>query len=604
MKNKYNLSDQLLDFLVAKKVKTVFLLTGGAIAFTIDAFSRNKKIKFICVQHEQAAAMMADAYSRLKDNFAATMSTSGPGATNLITGIACSYFDSIPNIHITGQVNINEQRGSLPGTKKSRQIGFQETDIVSISSPITKKSIMVKTEKNFGKFLEGLYEISQNDRQGPVLLDIPMNLQRLHVNKFRFKEKKFSPKFKNKKILVSKILKIINLLKKANKPVLITGGGVRYSKSIKELNNLINILKIPVVSTWSGIDTIDYHNPYYIGHIGVYGSRSGNFTIQNSDLVISMGSRLDTRVTSGRPETFARNAKIIMVDIDKGELDKRRGLKPFLEICEDVNLFIKKLTELINSEKLKKDFKDWNIYCRNLKLNFPVVDSSFADSNKFVNPYLFVDNLSKFSKKNDVLIPDDGAHLTWFMQGYKNKIGQRIFSAYGNSPMGYSFPAAIGASIALNKRRVICIDGDGSFQINIQELQTVVNEKLPIKIFILNNNGYGIIKQFQGLYLNKRFLATGKGVSAPDYKKISQAYGIQYFKIKNNSNIPNIIKKSLDYKGAAIIDVFIHPNQKIIPKLTYGSPIEDLSPKLSRKEFNNYMKVNTISNDNKIIESN
>ena len=604
MKIKYNLSDQLLDFLISKKVKNVFLLTGGAIAFSIDAFSRNKKIKFICVQHEQAAAMMADAYSRLKNNFAATMSTSGPGATNLITGIACSYFDSIPNIHITGQVNMSEQRGSLPGTKNSRQIGFQETDIVSISTPITKKSIMLKSEKNFGKFLEHLFEVSQSGRQGPVLLDIPMNLQRLPVNKYKFRNESYYPKLKNKKYLKLKILRIIKLLNNSKKPVLITGGGVRYSKSINELNKLINILNMPVVSTWSGIDTIDYKNSYYVGHIGVYGSRSGNFSIQNSDLVISLGSRLDTRVTGGRPDTFAREAKLVMVDIDNGELSKRRGLKPHLEICEDVKIFIQEFIKYLKINKQKFKFKQWNKYCQDLKNKYPIIDKNFSETTKFVNPYLFVDCLSKMTKQNDVLIPDDGAHLTWFMQGYKNKIGQRIFSAYGNSPMGYSFPASIGASIALNKKRVICIDGDGSFQINIQELQTVVNEKLPIKIFILNNNGYGIIKQFQGLYLDKRFLATGKGVSIPNYKKIALAYGIKYFKITSNSNLENVVKKSLDYKNATIVEVFIHPNQKIIPKLTFGSPIEDLSPKLKRKEFNQNMQVNTIFSDDNVIESN
>ncbi len=296
LSNKYNLSDQLLDFLVAKKVKTVFLLTGGAIAFAIDAFSRNKKINFICVQHEQAAAMMADAYSRVKDNFAATMSTSGPGATNLITGIACSYFDSIPNIHITGQVNIHEQKGIMPGTNNSRQIGFQETDIVSISSPLTKKSIMLKSEKNFPQLLENLFKISQDGRQGPVLLDIPMNFQRLSVKKFKFKKNNnFNRKINSN--LNRKIIKIFSLINKSSRPIIITGGGVRYSNSVNELNKLIDVFKIPVVSTWSGIDTIDYNNPYYVGHIGVYGSRAGNFAIQNSDLVISLGSRLDTRVT-------------------------------------------------------------------------------------------------------------------------------------------------------------------------------------------------------------------------------------------------------------------------------------------------------------------
>ncbi len=603
LSNKYNLSDQLLDFLVAKKVKTVFLLTGGAIAFAIDAFSRNKKINFICVQHEQAAAMMADAYSRVKDNFAATMSTSGPGATNLITGIACSYFDSIPNIHITGQVNIHEQKGIMPGTNNSRQIGFQETDIVSISSPLTKKSIMLKSEKNFPQLLENLFKISQEGRQGPVLLDIPMNFQRLSVKKFKFKKNNnFNRKINSN--LNRKIIKIFSLINKSSRPIIITGGGVRYSNSVNELNKLIDVFKIPVVSTWSGIDTIDYNNPYYVGHIGVYGSRAGNFAIQNSDLVISLGSRLDTRVTGGRPETFARNSKVVMVDIDKGELEKRRGLTPYLEVREDISIFIKEV--LKTKSKLNKSlvFDKWNEYCQSLKNKYPTFQKNFSESTKFVNPYFLCHELSQLTSANEIIIPDDGAHLTWFMQSYKNKLGQRIFSAYGNSPMGYSFPASIGASIALNKKRVVCIDGDGSFQINIQELQTVVNEKLPIKIFILNNNGYGIIKQFQNLYLDNRLLATGKGVSIPNYKKIADAYNIKYLEIKNDKQVKTQIKKSFTHRGACIVNVMIHPNQKIIPKLTFGSPIEDLSPKINRRDFKKYMQIDTVKSDKNVVESN
>ena len=609
MKKKiYNLSDYILDFLVSKKVKKVFVLTGGAIAFTIDSFSKRKDISYICVQHEQAAAMMADAYARLGPNFAVTMSTSGPGATNLITGIACSYFDSIPNLHITGQVNTYEQIGFVKSTKKSRQIGFQETDIVSIASPITKASVQLNRANNIGKVLDNLFSISQSGRQGPVLLDLPMNLQRVEVKKFINKKRSINKYYNNlnQKKIKKEIKNIIKLLTSSHKPVILSGGGVRYSKSVKKLNHLINYLKIPVVTSWSGVDTLDYDNKYYIGHVGVYGSRSGNFSVQNSDLLISIGSRLDTRITGGRPDTFARNAKIIMIDIDKGELSKRRGLTPTIEVNMNAEDFIDSFYEesKINNYKKSKNQSLWLKKCLNWKQLYPTASKKFGKSNKFVNPYLFIDSLSKSLNKNDVIIPDDGAHLTWFMQAFKVKLGQRVFSAYGNSPMGYSFPASIGASIALNKKRIICIDGDGSFQINIQELQTVVNEKLPIKIFILNNNGYGIIKQFQELYMEKRFQATGKGVSVPDYKKIAYAYNIKYYEINNDSKSRYVIKKALEFKGAVIVNVNIHPNQKIIPKLTFGSPIEDLSPKLNRSEFNNNMDINVIGSSNSVIESN
>ncbi len=596
-----SVSDILLDFLVEKKVDKVFVLTGGAIAFAVDSFTNRDDISYICVQHEQAGAMMADAYSRVRDGFAATMSTSGPGATNLITGIACSYFDSIPNLHITGQVNLHEQRGGMPGTSRSRQIGFQETDIVSISKPVTKKSIQLKKAEDIHKTLDDLYYCANTGRKGPVLLDLPMCLQRKGVvNKKTSKIKKI---FKKTRLL--DIENIYKLLKTSKRPVILTGGGVRYSNSVKEFNELIKTLKIPVVSTWSGIDTIDSGNKIYYGHVGVYGSRAANFIIQNSDCVLSLGSRLDTRITGGKPETFIREGKLIMVDIDKGELIKRRGLKPYLEVNEDCNIFIKRLSNKIIKEKFSfsKD-NDWINYCNKLRLEYPTVCQSFKDNKNFVNPYLFVEELSNLLNKNDIVIPDDGGHLTWFMQAFKTKLGQRIFSAFGNSPMGYSFPASIGASIAKNKKRVICIDGDGSFQINMQELQTVVNEKLPIKIFIFNNEGYGIIKQFQSLYLGKRYNASGIGVSAPNYKKIAKAYDIKYLSVNNDKDSKKKIKKALNYKNAAIIEVFIHPDQKIIPKLAFGCPIEDLEPRLEREEFSKQMIIKPVTSNKKIIEAN
>ena len=595
-----NISDAILDFLVSKGVNTVFLLTGGAIAFTVDAFSKRKDISYVCVQHEQAAAMMADAYARIKKNFAATMTTSGPGATNLITGIACSYFDSIGNIHITGQVNLSEQRGGMPGTKQSRQIGFQETDIVSIAKPITKKAVQLKSTDNILDVLDDLYKCSQTGRCGPVLLDLPMCMQRNIVKRKKFKTNKNQYIVKSNTKSIKKIFKTIN---EAQRPIIVSGGGIRYANALEEFNKLIKKFNIPVVTTWSGIDTIDHKSPLYYGHIGVYGSRAANFCVQNADCIISLGSRLDTRITGGKPGTFGRDAKILMVDIDKGELKKRRGLKPYMEIQEDCKEFLNRCRDNIRLFK-KRDFNEWLNYCNLVKMKYPTVSKNFSKDKKYINPYLFSRELSNQLNNKDIIIPDDGGHLTWFMQSFELKIGQRVFSAFGNSPMGYSFPAAIGASIASRKKRVICIDGDGSFQINMQELQTVVNEKLPIKIFIYNNNGYGIIKQFQSLYLGGRYNASGKGVSIPNYKKIARAYDIQYMSVSRNSSSNRIIKKALKSKSACIIEVFIHPEQKIVPKLAFGNPIEDLEPQLSREEFHNNMINKAIIPDSKLIEAN
>ena len=594
-----NLSDYVLDFLEKKKIKEVFLITGGAICFLVDAFSRNKKINYVSVAHEQAAAMMADSYSRLGPNFSCTMATSGPGATNLITGIACSYFDSIPSIHITGQVNTYEQQMGHKSTKKVRQVGFQETDIVAISKPITKFSYQLKKPSEIRYILEKAYHIATTGRPGPVLIDIPMNFQREIINPKEIKSYKVN-KDKNFLNLKKEIEKIKNLLIKSKKPTIILGGGIKYGKAEHELKYFLNKFKIPVVTTWSAVDLIEYENSNYIGNIGVYGSRAANFTVQNSDLILCLGTRLDTRVTGGNPKSFAREAIKIVIDIDKEELGKKRGVKIDLKVKTDIKNFLKNFNDY---HKIKTIKKEWLSKCKDWKKQYPVIQKKFFNEKKYINPYVLMGELSKILGNKDIIIADDGGHLTWAMQSFKVKKGQKLFSAFGNSPMGYALPASIGASIVKKKARIICIDGDGSIQINLQELHTIDKLKLPIKIFILNNNGYGIIKQFQGLYLNNRFEATGKGVSNPDFKKISTAFNINYNLLKTHKDLDKL-KKIISSKKPEIIEVNIKSDQKIIPKLQFGKPIEDLSPLLPRKEFSRNMSTKTYNHKPIIIEAN
>ncbi len=594
-----NLSDYTLKFLEKKKVKKVFLITGGAIAFMIDAFSRNKKIKYISVAHEQSAAMMADAYSRLGPNFSCTMVTSGPGATNLITGIACSYFDSIPSLHICGQVNTYEQQDGHKSTKNVRQVGFQETDIVNIAKPITKYAYKIKDASEIRYVLEKAYHLATTGRPGPVLIDIPMDLQRVKIDPKKLKS--FKPSI-NKKIIKYRniVAKIENLLRKSKKPVIILGGGIKYGKAELDLINFLKIFNIPIVTTWSGVDLIDHNNKNYIGNIGVYGSRAANFTVQNSDLILCLGSRLDTRVTGGVPKSFARNAKKIVVDIDKYELGKKRGLKIDLKVELDIKIFFQ---EYEKYKKINIIKEEWLLRCYNWKIQYPIILKKFYDEKKYINPYVFIDKLSKTLNKKDIIIADDGGHLTWTIQSFKVKFGQKLFSAFGNSPMGYALPASIGASIVKNKSRIICIDGDGSIQINLQELHTVDKLQLPVKIFILNNGGFGIIKQFQELYMGKRYEASGKGVSNPSFKKISNAYNINYNLLKKHSDLKKL-SKIISSKKPEIIEINLRNDQKIIPKLQFGNPIEDLSPLLPRSEFYKNMDVSLIKRDKKIFEAN
>tara|TARA_B110000037_G_C17114210_1_gene503081 strand:+ start:1358 stop:3112 length:1755 start_codon:yes stop_codon:yes gene_type:complete len=581
-----NLSDYVLHFLEKKKVKKVFLITGGAICFLVDAFSRNKRINYVSVAHEQAAAMMADSYSRLGPNFSCTMATSGPGATNLITGIACSYFDSIPALHITGQVNTYEQQDGHTSTKEVRQVGFQETDIVKISQPITKFSYKLRKPSEIRYILEKAHHIATTGRPGPVLIDIPMNFQREIVNPKKLRSYKADVD-KNFLNLKSKMKKIENLLDRSKKPVIILGGGIKYAKAEKELKYFIDKFKIPIVATWSAVGLIEDKKNNYIGTIGVYGTRAANFAVQNSDLILCLGTRLDTRVTGGNPKSFAKNAKKIVIDIDKKELEKKRGLHIDLKIKTDLKNFFNNYKKFVRQIVVKKN---WLTKCTEWKDQYPIIQKKFFKENKYVNPYIFMGELSKTLNKKDIIIGDTGGHLTWTIQALKIKKDQQLFSAFGNSPMGYALPASIGASFVRKKERIICINGDGSIQINLQELHTIYKLKLPIKIFILNNNGYGIIKQFQGLYLNNRFEATGKEVSNPDFKKISKAFNLNYNFIKNHKDLYKL-KKIITSKEAEIIEVNIKSDQKIIPKLQFGRPIEDLSPLLPRKEFFSNMNV-------------
>ena len=598
-----NLSDYILKFLISKKIDNVFLITGGAISFLVDSFSRTKKIKYTCVAHEQAAAMMADAYSRMGPNLSCTMVTSGPGATNLITGIACSWFDSIPAIHITGQVNSYEKQGAQKGTKKTRQVGFQETDIVSITKPITKFSYQLKNPNEIKYILEKASFLAQEGRPGPVVIDIPMDFQKADINPKKLK----SFKFKRPKIhknLNKNLIKLNKLIKKSERPVILLGGGIKISKSENKLENFLKKFNLPIVTTWSGVDLVDHNKSNYIGNVGVYGSRAANFAVQNSDLLLCLGSRLDTRITGGVPKTFARNAKVISVDIDKNELSKQRGLKLFLKINSNLSDFF--INYNSKHKKLKFSNVDWLKKCVYWKSKYPIIKKDYFRQKKYTNVYAFFYHLSKLLKKNSTIIADDGGHLTWALQALKVKKGQKFFSAFGNSPMGYAFPASIGASLAQKKSKVICIDGDGSIQINIQEMQTLKSNNLPVKIIVINNNGYGIIKQFQALYLNKRYEASipKKGVTNPDFKKITRAYGINYNVINKNSDIAKVLKKTLNTNKPEFIEVMIKPDQKIIPKLQFGNPIEDLSPLLSRKEFAENMLVKTVNRSKKIFEAN
>ena len=554
-------ADYILDYLVSKGIKHVFGVTGGVITPLFDAFHGRKDIEIVCTQTEQAAAMAADGYARF-NGLGVCLATSGPGATNLLTGIGCSYFDSIPVLCITGNVNTAEAKGD----SGVRQRGFQETDIVSIVKPITKYAKQINDIDEVEKELEIALSIASTGRPGPVLLDIPINIQMSelkpnddYVNHSGYKYDTF--------INTDSALELIY---KAKRPIIIYGNGAR--KYQKDLIKFIEASGIPCLPSWAALDMVPHDHPQYVGTFGVYGSRYGNWTVQNSDLIIAVGTRLDGRMTGAKG--FAPKAKLVMVDIDQAELDK---FPDALKINADVGDFLKE----INARGIVyKVYPDWYNRINGWKFEYtPVVKA--GNSRDQIHPQYFVKELNELLPDDAIVVADSGANLSHVQQAIKIRGSQRLFSAYGYSPMGYAVPAAIGAFYATG-RPVVAICGDGAFQMNIQELQTLAHYQIPVKVFIFNNHSYGIIKQFQDELFEGRYIATDYygGYSVPNFQRIVEGYKIKCYHILNNSAVKWMTKQALESLQPFVCDVELDQSVKIVPKTRYGNPLENQWPEL------------------------
>ena len=571
------LTDYIAEY-ISKIADNIFVGQGGNIIHVLDSLGKRKDIKIIPSQNEQGAAIAADAYSRFNEKkIGVTATTSGPGMLNLMQGIACSFFDSIPTVHFVGAVVTNQLRKN----KKIRQIGFQEMEVVDIVKPITKYAVLLK-DKNMIKYeLEKMLYYAKEGRQGPVLMDLPDDLQRADINPKKLKS--FTPPKKlKKKVLFKK--KFLNLIKNSKRPLIVVGHGVNLSNTKKELYKFISKTGIPFSPSWATVDLFTSEDKSNAGTFGVAATRYGNFAIQNADLLISLGCRLNTQITGSNLKSFAPNAKKIVVDIDDNEFKKNNGLKYDLKI----NLNLKDFFKTINPKiKNKKDYSKWISNFRLWKQKYPIVQQEYYRQTKKCNPYVFFRSLSEQTGKNDVLIPDASANLIWAMQSFKVK-GQKIFTALNHSPMGYSMPATIGAYLADKTKNVICTIGDGSMQMNIQELATISHFNLPIKIFVINNNGYGLIKQTQDTWLDSRRVGvdSGSGLAMPNLIKIANAYGIKTVEINNHKEMDKKLRGVLKSKFPVLCDVKVDEKQKVIPKLEFGREIQDLSPRLNQEEMN------------------
>ena len=584
--------DLIAKFLEEHDVTDIFMVSGGGLMFLTDGLACNPNLNVTCCHHEQAVAMAAVGYSKY-NKMACGYVTTGCGGTNAVTGVLNAWQDSTPCIFVSGQVKLKETiRGrNLP----IRQLGVQEADIIKIIESITKYSVMITDPKKTLYHLEKAFYLATTGRPGPVWIDVPMDIQSAEVDETKLKHFDASElKENNTKITDDELKSIINDLNNAKRPIIIAGQGIRLSNSIDKFDELIHKHNIPFVCSRMGTDVLPTEDKLNIGRIGNKGMRSANFAVQNADYVLSLGSRLSVSSTGQEYEYFVRDGKLTVVDIDQDEHEKNT-IKIDELIIADLNDVLNKLTL---DETL--DFSNWAEICYNWKEKYPVCLDEYYDDSEGINLYVFIEELSKYLKDDCSIIGDAGSAVYVPPQGLKTKNKtQRYITSGAQAEMGFTLPASVGVAIA-SKKDVYAITGDGSLQMNIQELQTLVHYKLPVKLFVWNNDGYLSIRATQNKFFNGRFIGTDKdsGVSFPDLEKISEAYGIKYEKISKINEFEQVMKRVNEYNEPVLIEVMCIPNQLIIPtvsskKLDDGtlvsSPIEDMFPFLPREEFKENM---------------
>ena len=574
-------SDYIVQFLVEQKIYKVFGYIGGAVAHFYDSLDKNEQIEIVNTIHEQGAGFAAEGYARVTGKTGVATATSGPGATNLITPIGSCFFDSVPTLFITGQVNTYEYKYNQP----VRQIGFQETDIVSIIKPITKYAVMVDDIANLKYELEKGYFLSQEGRKGPVLIDIPMNIQRTDFDPAQQASFFQSEEYKNYHLAADctkSIVEAIDMIKQAKRPIILIGGGARISGAGEALSELLDSTHFPLVYSLMGKDLIKDNYQYNLGLIGSYGNRYGNMALANADLILVLGSRLDTRQTGTDLKTFAREAKIIQVDIDLNELGSK--IKADILIHSDIKEFLEEL----NKSNFSNTITPWQEKLLSYKEKY---SSTVGIDQKEKAPNQIIHKISQHLNAYDAVCVDVGQHQMWVAQSLETKDYQRVLFSGGMGAMGCALPMAIGSALGNGKRSIVIV-GDGGFQMNIQELEIIKRRRLPIKIFIMNNTNLGMVRQFQELYFDENYIGTKKDYSVPHFENIGKAYGIASDTVSNKEEIYKKIEEMLADDEPAILDIRLLESMTTVePKLIVNKPIEDMYPFLDRDEFTQQMII-------------
>lgn len=597
---KIKVAQYIAEFLVEHGIEDCFMVTGGGAMHLDDALGHQKGLRCIFNHHEQACSIAAEGYTRMTSRLAAVCVTSGPGGTNAITGVMGGWLDSIPMFILSGQVKRETTIWSCPELNL-RQLGDQEFNIIQSVSNMTKYAVMVTEPAQIAYHLEKALFLAMDGRGGPVWLDIPLDVQGAMVETAELvhfdaqaEGLAHSAKLQQSGEITATARMILQKIKEAKAPLILAGTGIRLGKAEELLLRLIDKLRIPVVTAWNANDTVAWDNPFFAGMPGTVGTRPGNFAVQNCDLLFSLGCRLNIRMIGYNRFDFAKNAYKIVVDIDPVELQKPT-------ICPDmpVNADVKDLLETMLAEDYQPQghHEAWTAWCRNLVQTYPaVLESYHRTDGGLMNPYVFMEKLFAQCTADERIVCGNGSACVITFQACKIKQGQRMFTNSGCAAMGYGLPAALGAAVSDNSRRVVCIDGDGSVMMNIQELATIAYNHLDIKLMILNNNGYHSIRQTQTNLFKPPFIGIDQesGIGFPDFGKLAEAFGLQYFRIDSEDDCDEVLNRALNCAGACICEAMLDPEQNFAPKSSskvmpdgkiVSPSLDDMAPFLDREEF-------------------
>lgn len=589
-------SDYIAKRLVDHGIKDVFMVTGGGAMHLNDALGNNPDLTYYCNHHEQACAIAAEGYYRASGRMPVVNVTTGPGGTNAVTGVLGQWLDSIPALYISGQVKWETTIYSCPEISNLRQLGDQEGDIINIIKPITKFAIILKDPLQVKRILDKAIFIATHGRPGPVWIDIPLNVQGAIIDTEKLEEYDSIEDeiFFDEKVIYDQTDLLVEKLFSSKSPVLYVGNGIRLAGATELYKNLFNKLQIPILCAISGHDLIPTDNQLFMGRPGMCGDRLGNIIVQNCDLMIILGTRLGLRQATYNYNDFGRKAYKIMVDIDEAEINKPT-LKIDLKIHSDLKLFLDVLLKKLHKLQIP-EFKAWVNWGNDLKKKLPTVLEDNPSNPLFVNSYYFADRLFNALSPYATVVTGNGTAYTCTFQVMKVKDGMRVFANQGCAAMGYDLPAALGACIANDKEQVVLITGDGSIMMNLQELQTIAAYNLPVKIFLLENNGYVAIRTTQTVFFDKRFVGESpqSRLFFPEFRKVVEAFGLKYFTIKNEKDTDEIIKQVLIENGPVLCEIKMDPAQTLFPKVAslrlpdgsmISKPMEDMFPFIDRYEL-------------------